>query len=1101
MLFLSHSGADSAAAKELARRLREVGLKVWLDLDHLQPGDAWMAALEEALQRASAFAVYVGSSGIQRWVDREVRVALERSTADPSFRIIPILGAGAAGPEALPSFLAQHQVVDLRREISPAELKRLVAAILARPPEVVSLLPPGTAPFRGLEYFDVEHAHLFFGRDEETQELLGKLRVDRFLAVVGASGSGKSSLVRAGLIPALHRGRFQNGGSWPASWRIAICRPGNRPLRALASALPDLAPEMSPADRIRTISECARQLEQSPEGLDACIAALVPPGCHTLLLVDQFEELFTLTSAPEERRGFIDSLLGITGSAGDRPVHVLITLRADFYSRCWEHPELPGRIAQNQHAARPLLRAQLREVIEKPLALAGASFETGLVDRILNEAGSEPGSLPLVEHALLQLWERRQGSVLTHAAYDEIGGVSGALAHHAEEIFGRLNEDGRQIAEKIFLRLTQLGEGIEDTRRRADRDEIVALGGDENATEQVLTRLAAADARLVITRREGENNVVEVAHEALIRQWPRLREWIEENREAIRIERRLINATAEWVRLDKDPDALLRGANLVETEEWARQNWEDMRPLEQEFLEESVRARDRAIREAKERRQRKWRQLQLAAAVLGAAFVLATVATFYALRANARAEGNFELAKAAVDSSLALAERDPQRYDLIGPDVAEVEELKNELLGRAQSFYDGLLAANPGRTGPREQREIAFAHFRLGNINRSLGRPDSALDHYGAAAARFESLIAARSAEARFRHALASTHNWIGETLREAGVRPEEARAAYDSAFALQAALLEREPENPAYRRDLARTRNNRGILQAQPPGPAAADPVGAEADFRAAVALLEPVAARGEDRRAMQELGRVYHNLGVLAFDRIDLQASRQWYERAIAIHRRLVAEVPSSRDYPLELAIFHNDLADVLREQDEFAAAAQQSDTALALIEEVARPAPMTRVHLANAYNRRGRIFELQGRLVEAEEEYSRSLATFRRLGADRRAWNLLEYHQRFGSLLLNLAWFASDRPNTADAHRLRDEATGAYAALARAIAAAGQPSAARQALTTISYLTEKVPPPDRSATERVFEAVRPALQARAAAPPDSEADLPHRQPREGP
>ncbi|MBA4159645.1 MAG: TIR domain-containing protein [Gemmatimonadetes bacterium] len=604
MLFLSHSGADSAAAKDLARRLREAGLEVWLDLDHLQPGDPWMAKLEEALQQASAFAVYVGSSGIQRWVDREVRVALERSTADPSFRIIPILGDSAADPQTLPFFLRQHQAVDFRRETSPAELKRLIGAILARPAEAVSLLPPGTPPFRGLEYFDVEHAHLFFGRDADMQELLEKLRADRFLAVVGASGSGKSSLVRAGLIPMLHRGRFQDGGSWPASWRIAICRPGNRPLRALASALPDLDPEMPPAERIRTIGECARQLEQGTEGLEACVAALVPRGNRTLLLVDQFEEVFTLTSAPEERRHFINTLLGITESAGDRPVHVLITLRADFYSRCWEHPELPGRIAQNQHAARPLQRAQLREVIEKPLAMAGASFESGLVDRILNEAGDEPGSLPLVEHALLQLWERRQGKVLTHAAYEEIGGVSGALAHHADEVFARLSEDERQIAQKIFLRLTHPGEGTEDTRRRAGRDEIVALGGDEEVAERVLTILAAADARLVVTRREGEGNVVEVAHEALIREWMRLREWIAANRAAIRIERRLIAAAAEWVHADKDPDAVLRGAQLVETQEWAQQHLDDLRPQEQEFLEASIEARDRAIREAEERRQR-----------------------------------------------------------------------------------------------------------------------------------------------------------------------------------------------------------------------------------------------------------------------------------------------------------------------------------------------------------------------------------------------------------------------------------------------------------------------------------------------------------------
>ncbi len=601
LLFLSHSGADSDGARELARRLRDAGLEVWLDLDHLQPGVLWMPALEEALRGADGFAVYVGADGIQRWVDREVRVALERSVAEPAFRIVPILAPGS-DPAALPSFLAQHQRVDLRRGASPEELKRLVGAVLARPPEAVSLLAPGTAPFRGLEYFDVEHAHLYFGRDRETAALVEKLRADRFLAVVGASGSGKSSLVRAGLVPALHRGRIDDARSRGGRWRVAVFRPGNDPFRELAGALPDLDPELSRAERIRVVGQCRAELESGDTGLENSIAGLVPPGQRTLLVVDQLEELFTHGSQPGERRRLVDSLLRAADGGGDRPVHVVATLRADFYSRCWEHPDLPGRIAQNQHAVRPLDRAERREAVEKPLALAGAAFEPGLADRVLDDAGEEPGNLPLVEHALLQLWERRHGGTLTHAAYEEIGGISGALAHHADAVFDGLDDTGKAIAEKVFLRLTTPGEGTEDTRRRAARDEVVALGADEAVAERVLVSLA--DARLVVTRREGESDVVEVAHEALIREWPRLRGWIDAHRDAIRVERRVMDAAAEWGRLGEDPDALLRGAHLAEAEQWAAENGDDLRPRERDFLAASVEARDRAAREAEERRQR-----------------------------------------------------------------------------------------------------------------------------------------------------------------------------------------------------------------------------------------------------------------------------------------------------------------------------------------------------------------------------------------------------------------------------------------------------------------------------------------------------------------
>jgi hypothetical protein len=562
-LFLSHAGEDSAAAKDLANRLRQAGLEVWLDVDELKPGDRWMEALEQALARATAFAVCVGRSGIQRWVDREVRVALDRNTRDHSFRIIPILGPGSA-PESLPAFLSHHQWLDLRQGVrEPSELQQLVGAILEKEPAVVSLLPADQPPFRGLFVFDVEHAHLFFGRDRETEELLERLRADPFLAVVGDSGSGKSSLVRAGLVPALHRGRFYDGTAWVKSWRVAICRPGDDPFRELANALPDLDLELTPEKRIAVLAQCREQLKQGKEGLYNCLAALVRSGVRTLLIVDQFEELFTLTIESEERRRFVDSLLNAQGGVGDRPVHVLITLRADFYSRCWEHPELPKRIAGNQYAVRRMDRAQLKEAIEKPLAMAGARLEPGLTDVILNDVGDEPGNLPLLEHALEQLWERRSDQTLTHRAYNEIGRVSGAIKHQADEVYQRFDEREKELARKIFLRLTQPGEGTEDTRRRASKSEILALGGDREMAERVLVRLA--DTRLVTTGGEtpGEDDVVEVAHEALIREWPRLRGWVEADREEILFERRLTNAVAEWKKHGQDHSYLYHGARLA----------------------------------------------------------------------------------------------------------------------------------------------------------------------------------------------------------------------------------------------------------------------------------------------------------------------------------------------------------------------------------------------------------------------------------------------------------------------------------------------------------------------------------------------------------
>ena len=214
LIFLSHSGADTQEAKHLAHVLRQGGVNVWLDVEELKPGDLWMDELDAALQRADAFAVYVGRSGVRQWVSREVRVALDRNTLDPSFHVFPILGPGA-DVDSLPTFLTQHQWVDLRAgNQSIQDIQRLLHALVDKPVKTVSLLDDTRPPFCGLRPFDIEDALLFYGRDQEIGTLLERVRSDPFFAVVGDSGSGKSSLVRAGLLPALQRGQYHNGNTW-----------------------------------------------------------------------------------------------------------------------------------------------------------------------------------------------------------------------------------------------------------------------------------------------------------------------------------------------------------------------------------------------------------------------------------------------------------------------------------------------------------------------------------------------------------------------------------------------------------------------------------------------------------------------------------------------------------------------------------------------------------------------------------------------------------------------------------------------------------------------------------------------------------------------
>lgn len=598
-VFLSHAGEETTAARELAFQLRRHGVEVWLDVERIQPGELWMKAIEAGLEGARALIVYVGRSGVERWVDSEVRVALDRSARDPTFRIAPVLGPGAV-PEALPLFLKQYQWTDLRAGWDPVEA---LAAALAAPAaeQRGSLLPAARAPYLGLATFQVEDALLFYGREAEVAELLQKLRSNSFLAIIGGSGTGKSSLVRAGLVPALHRGRFEQEGAWVESWRVISLRPGPQPLRELAEALLDLRPDMPEADKATFLARIKQQVGVADDALATGIAALVPRGTHTLVFVDQFEELFTQAGDATERRRFVDALLSAARTGGERPVHVLVTLRADFYGHCWEHPELPKRIAANQSALKRLGRDQLREVVEKPLALAGAGAEPGLVEVLLDDTGDEPGNLALLEHALLQLWDRRRGQTLTHEAYHAIGGLSGALRNHAERVFAELGAE-QELAKKILVRLTLVTPGSPDARRRATKAELRALG-DEARVDRVL--LALSRERLVTTGAGADaqgavdgDATVEVSHEALIREWPRLRGWLDENRKSLIVERRLQQAADEWQQAQpaRDPGLLLTGTRLAEAEELLRLRGRELAPGLLDFVVASRRQARREMR-------------------------------------------------------------------------------------------------------------------------------------------------------------------------------------------------------------------------------------------------------------------------------------------------------------------------------------------------------------------------------------------------------------------------------------------------------------------------------------------------------------------------
>jgi WD40 repeat protein/transcriptional regulator with XRE-family HTH domain len=457
----------------------------------------------------------------------------------------------------------------------------------------------GLCPYKGLDYFDETDADLFVGRETLTAKLVesvlalaanGETPQERFYTIVGASGSGKSSLVRAGLVPALRWNKVSAG------WPIHVLTPSAHPLESLAMAL------TRENGSVAAIARLIDDLSREPRSLALFIKRSLKPGgaAHTLLVIDQFEELFALCRSEEERVAFINNLLTASVNSDGQAI-IVITLRADFYAHCAGYPALRKALVRQQEYIGMMSDEEVRRAIEEPARRGQWEFEPGLVDLIMHDVGHEPGALPLLSHALLETWQRRHGRTMTLSGYISAGGVRGAIAETAETVFvDQFTPAQQAIARRIFLRLTELGDetATGDTRRRAKFNELILKPEESAATQTVIKALA--DARLITTSADS----VEVAHEALIREWPTLRGWLEDNREGLRLHRHLTDAAQEWLESGREPGMLYRGARLVQVHEWAASHAEDMNMQEKEFLAASVALSEKEAAEREAQHQR-----------------------------------------------------------------------------------------------------------------------------------------------------------------------------------------------------------------------------------------------------------------------------------------------------------------------------------------------------------------------------------------------------------------------------------------------------------------------------------------------------------------
>ncbi|GAA2966553.1 WD40 repeat domain-containing protein [Actinokineospora diospyrosa] len=463
--------------------------------------------------------------------------------------------------------------------------------------------PTGAPPYAGLAALQPEDAHRFFGREHLVDALVQRLTGQRFVGVFGTSGAGKSSLLRAGLLTRLSA----------AGKVVVLFTPGPHPLEECAVQL---------AKHTGTAAG-ALGLAEDPANLHLAVRlALVdqPADTEVVLVVDQFEEVFTLCADPAEQAWFIEALITATATKTSR-CRVVLGVRADFYAHCARSAALVEALADAQVTVGPMSMDELRRAITLPATRAELVLESGLLATLLAHADGEVAVLPLLSHALLETWRRRRGKVLTLQGFQAAGGIDGALAQTAESIHSGLGSRQRVLMRTLLLRLVALGEGTEDTKRRISQSE---LDFDDPNLAVVLEKLTSA--RLIARGRD----TVEITHEALIRSWPRLRDWLAEDREALRAHRALTEATEAWEALGKDPGALYRGARLVVAKDLVSSDYTVLSGRERVFLETSAAAAADAV--ATDRRRTRWlRQLVVLLTVL---LVLAAAATVFAVNAQ-----------------------------------------------------------------------------------------------------------------------------------------------------------------------------------------------------------------------------------------------------------------------------------------------------------------------------------------------------------------------------------------------------------------------------------------------------------------------------------
>ncbi|MCB9453078.1 MAG: protein kinase [Anaerolineaceae bacterium] len=557
-------------------------------------------------------------------------------------------------------------------------------------------------PYKGLQAFQAADHQDFFGREKVTARLVKRLEeaheFGRFLAIIGPSGSGKSSLVKAGLIPALWRGKIPGS----EKWFVVEMLPGEHPLDELEVALTRIA--------AHPVSALKEHLARDARGLIRASQLILPANGELVLVIDQFEELFTLVEQDDVRAHFLNLLYSAVMEARSR-VRVVITLRADFYDRPLHYPEFGELLRSRMETVLPLSAQELERAISKPAERVGVRFEEGLVASIVAEVNYQAGALPLLQYALTELFEQRAGRLLTREGYTATGGAVGALARRADDIYQQMDETSQEMTRQMFLRLVTLGEGTEDTRRRVKRSELRALAPDPDMMDEIIDTYAGYRLLALDHDPGSRSPTVEVAHEAILRIWEQLSLWLSESRDDIKLQRQVAELAAEWWNASQDKSFLVRGGRLNQLEQWTQETKLALTPTEWAYLDASIQQRAEEARIETERQarvkaleQRSVRFLRVLVAVMFMALIGAGALTVFATGESRKAQEN-----AAEAQQVAL---------IAGSQAAKVDDNTDTAIALAME------AVNRNPTSAQAQTALSQAAYAPGTVRVFTGHTD-----------------------------------------------------------------------------------------------------------------------------------------------------------------------------------------------------------------------------------------------------------------------------------------------------------------------------------------------------------------------------------------